>query len=544
MSQHAYERQDTPWGISKSPHVTGGGAAPVAYRDLMRPIRLLAAGLAAAAVTLPAWMPGSAMAAPTVVAKGSWVMVPMSKDANGDGFIDGDGGVPTSGALSLTPARTYQGAGNGIAQPNERLINGAVSWYLDPAGYPVRLNACASSGDRYRWRITRRSDGAAVLTTPERALGKKTCTSQVTLPEGAYDFELTVRGHGRASTTIPARVRNILMVAMGDSYASGEGNPRNVEAWLRDGGAFIPFNPYWDDDRCRRSTRGGPAQAALMLEQASSTTSVTLVDVACSGATVDAGVLGPQPNAGQALSQLEQVRRIVGNRALDLVTISIGGNDVGFTNILASCATVSDCPIQPASSGSLAKYPTLQQGVQAQTAELPGDYARIAACLGGASCALVGNRGVPPLVMADDAAVLPTLYPDITRSASGQPCSYLTLSPSDFAWARDTILDPNPAGSYDYRSGSGSATSLSLAAGTLNQQVGGTFTLGWHPVTKIWAVTGQSAAGHGVCAGNDAWVFGLTTLQGFSSAGFHPNPQGQQAIGEAIAGAARHNLFP
>jgi len=491
--------------------------------------------LALGAIALPA---APAWAAP--VAKGSWSMVPMSKDANGDGFIDGDGGVPASGALSLQPARAYQGAGNGIAQPNERLIDGSLSWYLNPAGSEVLLNACRSSGDTYSWRITRTDASAPVTSTPSRALRKKTCKSRVTLPEGAYSFELTVvAGQAKDTATLPGTVRNILMVALGDSYASGEGNPRNVDAWISQGGMFVPFTPYWDDNSCRRSARGGPAQAALELERASAKTSVTLVYVACSGATVDAGVLGPQGSAGQSLSQVEQVRRIVGTRPIDLVTVSIGGNDVGFTNILASCATVPDCPIRPAPTGSLARYPTLQDGVQAQTAELAADYARIANCLGGKSCIQAGNRSTRPLAMAPGAVVLPTLYPDITRGADGQPCTYLTLDASDFSWARDTILVPNPPQAYDYRSRGGSMSALSLASGTLNQQVGGTFTLGWKPVTKVWAVTGESRVGHGVCAGADAWVFGLTTLQGFSSAGFHPNPRGQQAIGQAITGAAR-----
>lgn len=467
-------------------------------------------------------------------------MVPMSKDANRDGFIDGDGGVPSSGALSMTPSRTFTGAGNGVAQPNERLIGGALSWYIDPAGYQVILNACRSTGEFYQWTVTPTAPSLPPTTTSSRPIKKKSCKTRLTLREGQYSFALTVRSGGTSdSRTISASVRNILMVAMGDSYASGEGNPRNVDAWLRDGGAFTSFDPYWDDDPCNRSARGGPAQAALDLEQASSTTSVTLVYVACSGATVDGGILGPQSGAGQSLSQVEQVRKLIGNESIDVVSLSIGGNDVGFTTILTACATTTECAVRPAPSGALARYPTLQQGVQAQTAKLPGDFARIAACLGGSGCQLAGRRGYRALPMAKDAVVLPTLYPDITRGIDGRSCSYLTIPATDFAWARDTTLAPDPAPSYDYPLRSGQDASLSLASGTLNQQVGATFTLGWKPVTKIWAITGESATGHGVCAGDDAWVFGLTTLAGFSSAGFHPNPRGQVAIAAAIAGAAR-----
>ena len=89
-------------------------------------------------------------------------MVPQSKDANGDGFIDGDGGVPKSGALELQPSTTFIGAGNFTAQPNERLIGGALSWYLDAGGYPVQLNACASTGETYVWTI---SQGQSIIKT-------------------------------------------------------------------------------------------------------------------------------------------------------------------------------------------------------------------------------------------------------------------------------------------------------------------------------------------------------------------------------------------
>ena len=465
-------------------------------------------------------------------------MVPMAKDANGDGFIDGDGGVPQSGALSLEPAAQMIGAGNFIAQPNERLINGALSWYLEDAGYPVQLNACASAGKRYAWTILDAS-GARVQQTSPRALGKKTCRTTVTLPEGRYTAGLRVTGPGgEASVDLPITVRNILMVVMGDSYASGEGNPRNVDAWLRGGSLFSGFRPYWDADDCRRSVRGGPAQAALTLERASPRSSVTLVDVSCSGATIDAGILGPQTAAGQTLSQVEQVRSIIGTRGIDVVSLTIGGNDVGFTSILTSCTTKANCPLQPATTRPLTGYPTLQDGAQARIAALPAALARVAGCLGGSSCSVAGPGPDAPLALSPGAVVLPTLYPDITRSASGAPCTYLTMDAEDFQWARSTLLLPNPAPTYAYTMTTGRQVPLSVAAGTLNSQLVATSSLGWRPVTGAWQATGDSPVGHGVCAGPQAWVFGLTALSGFAPASFHPNPPGQGVAGEAIAAAA------
>ena len=479
-----------------------------------------------------------ASAAADLRASGTWSMVPMVKDTNGDGFIDGDGGVPASGALSLEPSVRMVGAGNHIAQPNERLIGGSLSWYLDAAGYPVQLDACASSGARYVWQVSDAS-GSIVRTTPSRKLGRKTCRTVIPLPEGQYSARLTVTRAGESrSIDVALTVRNLLFVVMGDSYASGEGNPRNVEAWLRESGLFSGFRPYWDDEPCHRSVHGGPAQAALELEGASPRTSVTLVDVACAGATIDAGILGPQSGAGQATSQVEQVRAIIGARPIDLVSVTVGGNDVGFASILTSCTTRVNCPVQPATLRPLTGYPTLQDGAQARIAALPAGFARIAGCLGGTSCVLSGPGRDAPLVLSPGGAVLPTLYQDITRSASGAPCRYLTMDASDFSWARSAILVPNPAPSYGYVTTAGRTVSLPLSAGTLNSQIVATAGLGWRPVTGAWDASGESPTGHGICAGADAWAFGVTALSGFAGASFHPNPAGQAALREAIGAAA------
>ncbi|MSZ57889.1 MAG: hypothetical protein F2697_05100, partial [Actinobacteria bacterium] len=334
------------------------------YGGVMRPrltIGLILASIAGAALPMV-----PAAAAPAASAVPKWSMVPMSKDSGGDGFIDGDGGVPSAGALTMRPSATFVGAGNGIAQPNERLIGGSLSWYLDAAGYPVRLDACDSTGDTYTWTIV--GPAGTSTTTPQRALKKKTCGTTVLLPEGAHTLTLRVAsGKKSVGKTITAQVSNILMVALGDSYASGEGNPRNVESWLAGGSLFTQFTPYWDSDPCNRSTRGAPAQAALALEQSSPKTSVTLVYVACSGATVTSGVLGPFAAAGQTQSQIEQVRQIIGGRQIDLVSLSIGGNDIGFSSVLTVCASDANCPISTPPRGVLSGYPTVQAGVQART---------------------------------------------------------------------------------------------------------------------------------------------------------------------------------
>ena len=464
---------------------------------------------------------------------GDWSMLPQSRDADGDGFIDGDGGVPRARPLGAEPARKFIGAGNRIAQPSERLIGGSQSWYLNPRGFSVLLDACDSRGAQYQWRIYR--GDKQVERIRWRDLKSKTCTRTIRLQEGSYRFKLEVRrGVDSEFTWIDAEVKDYLFIVLGDSYSSGEGNPRNVQAWIDN--PDQPFNPYYDEDQCNRSTRSGPAQAALALEKSSSKSSVTLIDVSCSGATVNSGVLGPQRSAGQTSSQIQQVQQLIGNRAIDIAVFSVGGNDIGFTSILSACALSLDCPLTRATTPPLNRFDNVQQGVQTLTARLPDAYARIAGCLGGNDCVLTDGTRVPPLKRAPGARVLPLTYPDITRSAIGQPCSYLTLSRSDFSWARDTILVPQAPNPYRFTTFGGSTRDLSTSSGTLNGQIIATSNLGWTPVDGIWGGSGESTTGHGVCAGSDAWVFGVTTFTGpFASAAFHPNPAGQRFTGRQIA---------
>jgi hypothetical protein len=461
-------------------------------------------------------------------------MVPQSKDVDGDGFIDGDGGVPRKRPLGALPAKKFVGAGNRIAQPSERLIDGMQSWYLNPRGFSVTLDACGSSGREYQWRIYRGTK--QVERVRWRKLTNKTCKRNIRLQEGDYRFKLEVRS-GVSDVDfewIDAQVLDYLFVVMGDSYSSGDGNPRNVDAWLRD--PDREFDPYYDNEPCKRSVRSGPVQAALALEKSSTKSSVTVINVSCSGATILTGVLGPQPFAGQTISQIEQVQRLIGNRPIDIVAFSVGGNDIGFTSILSTCALSVDCPVVPATSLPLSRFDSVQDGVQTLTGRLPAKYERLAGCLGGDACTLTSGASIAPLTLARSARVLPMTYPDITRSSIGEPCRYLTLSQSDFAWARDTILVPQAPNPYRFRTFGGSTRNLSTGNGTLNGQVLATSRFGWEPVAGIWGSSGDSATGHGVCAGADAWVFGLTAFTGpFASASFHPNPAGQKSMARQIA---------
>lgn len=122
--------------------------------------------------------------------------------------------------------------------------------------------------------------------------------------------------------------------------------------------------------RCHRSMISGQARAALALEKADPHTSVTLVHLSCSGATITNGLKGKsggqedfailEPllseqiypgytgiafdrDANQIESQLVDAAIRTEGREVDALLISIGGNDIGFSDIIIDCVTSEPC---------------------------------------------------------------------------------------------------------------------------------------------------------------------------------------------------------
>ena len=186
----------------------------------------------------------------------------------------------------------------------------------------------------YRWAI---SGGA--LSAP-LTVGGPTPEIDILLPEGDYAVEVVgeiplplgsirVRGGG------PVTVEDLLVVAIGDSYASGEGNPE-----MRRGAAGEL--PLWGDGgdaaatlahaAAHRSTVAWPARTAIALEAYDPRSSVTFVSTATTAARIDWGILTPQ--GGQGVSQLDQVAALVGHRTIDLLLVQEGGNSIGFARLV------------------------------------------------------------------------------------------------------------------------------------------------------------------------------------------------------------------
>lgn len=120
-------------------------------------------------------------------------------------------------------------------------------------------------------------------------------------------------------------------VALGDSYSAGEG----IQPYADLSGDIEDFG-----DNCHRSTGGYPT---LLLFHPD----VTVEFRACSGARVPHVYETPQTTGedanGNPVHNRFGVQTSDGvlNEDVGLVTISIGGNDVGFSNVLKFCASPS-----------------------------------------------------------------------------------------------------------------------------------------------------------------------------------------------------------
>jgi hypothetical protein len=220
---------------------------------------------------------------------------------------------------------------------------------------------------------------------------------EIPYPSGA---RVTVEVGGVEVATANVVVTDLLVVGMGDSFGSGEGNPdlpvrlsrersisygdklggypARVGSW-RDIGdqKFIDENARWTDQACHRSLYSYQLRAALELAVEDPHRSVTFVGVACSGAEVTQGLflrykgnewvpnppelsqisavaqaqcgLRPAPShelpdayhIGGRIPELEggpALRKCDSEyaRKIDLLFLSIGGNDVGFSRLVAN----------------------------------------------------------------------------------------------------------------------------------------------------------------------------------------------------------------
>lgn len=135
--------------------------------------------------------------------------------------------------------------------------------------------------------------------------------------DAALSVPTPAAGSPSATSTPGALPAPAEYVALGDSYSSGEGNPPY------DQGTDVPT------DKCHRSPEAYPY---LLAEQASGWNLGPEDFFACSGSTIQNIVYGQTSQTHREGAQLDKL-----SSSTAKVTISIGGNDVDFSNVLQDC---------------------------------------------------------------------------------------------------------------------------------------------------------------------------------------------------------------
>ncbi len=312
--------------------------------------------------------------------------------------------------------------------------DGVRESYLDPVDHRVtaRLTGAVPADASCAWSFDNGQGPPQTLTlgcgeeVNLRALYRKTTKVTVDITAGG-----TTR---RASDTI--EVRDLLITGLGDSIASGEGDPDRPVALADDGFCFRNFiatgrkdyfrpgrvgfdgdkacnsaqggsnmaewarlSARWMSSACHRSLYSYQLRAALGLAVENPHVAVTFVPLACTGATIETGLFGTQRarelNCGDSNSSscpttipgqllqlrliLERARRTQPDRKLDLVFLTVGANDVYFSNLVADVIINSTADrLLARRSGVISSLEDAQSQLDRT---LPANFARLRASL-------------------------------------------------------------------------------------------------------------------------------------------------------------------
>jgi|GEM_PF-3686395 len=183
-------------------------------------------------------------------------------------------------------------------------------------------------------------------------------------PDELRESQVSVNfsGGGVAVEAIPVKVRDRLIVGLGDSYASGEGNP-DIPASFTEGKTDPDFlfdlnwrrtprkdegsEVGWLDRRCHRSMYSYQFKAALQLALEEPRRAVTYVTYSCSGATTDHIInkrKKPIEGGSWVVPQRDALKAVLEGgegepRKVDYLLLSTGGNDIGFSKFVAYIVT-------------------------------------------------------------------------------------------------------------------------------------------------------------------------------------------------------------
>ncbi|MCC8942746.1 hypothetical protein H8A99_41645 [Bradyrhizobium sp. Arg68] len=328
--------------------------------------------------------------------------------------------------------------------------------YLTPIDHPivVRLTGAVPVGATCAWSF---DDGDGPQTSTFdcnepinlRVRYGRTTVTTVDVASGAA-------ANQRVSTEIA--VRDVFIAGLGDSIASGEGNPDRAIALSDEGFCFRSYlggaqyyrpsragfkggraceapdtlanwqrhSALWLNSACHRSLYSYQTRTALALAVQYPHIAVTYLPLACTGATIADGLLGSQQAreclptksasscSGSVNGQIAELRTALAaakrrqpERTLDLVLLSIGANDIYFSGLVAN--VIVDTPTERtlfSQGGSLA---SVEDARSELTRDLPSGFAKL-------------REALKPLVGGDLSRVIYTAYANPALSNGGTPC--------------------------------------------------------------------------------------------------------------------------
>ena len=262
----------------------------------------------------------------------------------------------------------------------------------------------------------------------------------------------------RVSTEI--MVRDVFIAGLGDSIASGEGNPDRAMALADEGFCFRSYlgtatsqyfrpsragykggracespetlqawqrySALWLNSACHRSLYSYQTRTALALAVQYPHIAVTFLPLACTGATISDGLFGaqrarecaatktPSPCRGTVAAQLDELRAAVAaskkrqpDRNLDLVLLSIGGNDINFSGLVAD--VIVDTPTERVLFRRSGVMGSVEDSRAALARELPQNFGRM-------------REALKPLIGGELSHVVYVSYANPTLAAAGTPC--------------------------------------------------------------------------------------------------------------------------
>lgn len=347
------------------------------------------------------------------------------------------------------------------------------------------------------------SDAVPVVSNGQRTIG---FSSDFTIIDDSDTFNFwssdvyfsnipTTYPSGYAGTVIPKSPPPAKYVAMGDSFSSGEGNAPYESETDQDG------------DRCHRSPAAYPRRVQNMLDLG------TTAFVACSGATIH-DILNNNSN------NVEYAQSLFVSPQTNIVSMSIGGNDVNFGPAMQTC-TVRNSPTTDQTMTGL----TQDQIDQADCMETLGTSASLINSTLGAS---LTSLYVDVESLASSAKLLIVGYPQLFPE-------YSNIS-ANCTWGSSFIPPLNGVGTPSGRAVSSTEVSTIRSLITQMNNLIQTAVSNANNSNIVFVDPTATFAGHELCT-DTPWLNGvvLNVDPAYIAGSYHPNADGQSTYASMVA---------